>query len=265
MSAADPRPGVFDEHLARHYDQTRGLTQVAMDGVVRLLRQELMRSQPCLEIGIGTGRMALPLAAAGIDMVGVDASLPMLQRLIEKSAGAGQLVALRGDATDLPFADGSFGSGLICHVLHLIPDWERALAELARVVRRPGVILSDLASSEDSGPWRQLRLHFHERAGVIAYSAFGVRDGSQVDEVMGGLGATVRELPAIVDTRTTSAGDLIDRLEMGIHSSNNSLPAEARRRSAEETRSWARHRFGDLGAPIRQEQVLRWRAYDLAS
>lgn len=264
MSAADPRPGVFDEHLARHYDQTRGLTQVAMDGVVRLLRQELMRSQPCLEIGIGTGRMALPLARAGIDMVGVDASLPMLRRLVEK-CGSGQVVALRGDVTDLPFADGSFGSGLICHVLHLIPEWERALAELVRVVRRPGVILSELASAEDGGPWRQLRLHFHQSAGVIAYSGFGVRDGSLVDGVMRGLGATVRELPAIVDTRTTTAGELIDRLEMGVHSSNSSLPGEARRRSAEETRSWARHTFGDLGAPIRQEQVLRWRAYDLAA
>jgi len=42
---------------------------------------------PVLEIGVGTGRLALCLAAVGVDVIGIDTSLPMLQRLAHKRAG----------------------------------------------------------------------------------------------------------------------------------------------------------------------------------
>ena len=45
-----------------------------------LLAAELAGRQPCLEIGVGTGRFALPLRAAGIAMAGTDISGAMLRR-----------------------------------------------------------------------------------------------------------------------------------------------------------------------------------------
>jgi SAM-dependent methyltransferase len=49
---------------------------------------------PVLELGIGTGRVALPLAAAGVDVYGVDASPAMLARLRAKPGGADLPVTL---------------------------------------------------------------------------------------------------------------------------------------------------------------------------
>jgi SAM-dependent methyltransferase len=58
---------------------------------------------PVLELGVGTGRIAVPVAAAGIDVVGVDLSAGMLEVARERAALAGVTVDLRhGDMRDPP-------------------------------------------------------------------------------------------------------------------------------------------------------------------
>jgi SAM-dependent methyltransferase len=51
---------------------------------------------PILELGVGTGRLALPLAARGLHVVGIDASVAMLDRLTAKP-GADRVTTVRGD------------------------------------------------------------------------------------------------------------------------------------------------------------------------
>ncbi len=65
----------------------------------------LADGRPVLELGVGTGRLAVPLAAAGVDVTGVDSSAAMLEILAAKSDA---VTALRADMVDgLP--DGPFG------------------------------------------------------------------------------------------------------------------------------------------------------------
>lgn len=61
---------------------------------------------PVLELGIGTGRLALPLAARGVPVHGVDASAAMVARLRDKPGGAAIPVTIGDMAHDLP--DGPF-------------------------------------------------------------------------------------------------------------------------------------------------------------
>jgi SAM-dependent methyltransferase len=64
---------------------------------------------PVLELGCGTGRISLPLAKAGVDLVGIDRSGPMLARArtrIRRAKLAGRAQLVRGDIRFLPFADG---------------------------------------------------------------------------------------------------------------------------------------------------------------
>jgi len=61
---------------------------------------------PILELGIGTGRLALPLAALGHDVIGVDASPAMLARLQVKP-GAEQVTVLEADMAAPPVAAGT--------------------------------------------------------------------------------------------------------------------------------------------------------------
>jgi SAM-dependent methyltransferase len=75
---------------------------------------ELVRAAgggPVLELGVGTGRLALPLAAAGLEVTGIDVSAAMLDRLRAKP-GADAVTLVQGDmAIDLP--DGPFAVVLV--------------------------------------------------------------------------------------------------------------------------------------------------------
>ena len=77
-----------------------------LDATVRGLAA-LAGSGPVLELGIGTGRLALPLAATGLAVHGVDTSPAMLDRLRAKPGAAGVTTTLGDMAGDLP--PGPFG------------------------------------------------------------------------------------------------------------------------------------------------------------
>src|ERR1700739_4574973 len=62
---------------------------------------DLAKGGTALELGIGTGRVALPLAARGIKVQGLDASLAMIRRIREKPGGEDIRVTL-GDFAGVP-------------------------------------------------------------------------------------------------------------------------------------------------------------------
>jgi SAM-dependent methyltransferase len=100
--------GSYGEHLADQYDDvTAGRTSAANEIVPVLAELALARGGRALELGVGTGRVALPLAEAGVEVVGIDASDAMIERLREKPGGEALRVVL-GDFTDVP-VDESFG------------------------------------------------------------------------------------------------------------------------------------------------------------
>lgn len=73
---------------------------------VRLLAQ-LADGGPALELGVGTGRLAIPLAEAGIDVTGIDHSPKMLDQLRSKPSGQ-RVRAVVGDFTAGPLPGGPF-------------------------------------------------------------------------------------------------------------------------------------------------------------
>ncbi len=101
-----------------------------------------------LDVGGGTGRLALPLAALGHSVTVVEPGLAALADAAAAIAahGAGSPVAapialMHGGAYDLStLADGSFDAALAVEVLCYLEQPERALAEIERVVRPGGVV-----------------------------------------------------------------------------------------------------------------------------
>lgn len=71
---------------------------------------------PVLELGVGTGRLAIPLADRGLPVTGVDSSPAMLDALSAKGAKAGRRVTgVLGDMTDPPVGDSRFAVVLIAY------------------------------------------------------------------------------------------------------------------------------------------------------
>jgi len=87
----------FGEDTAARYDDVpRGDEQVAVDFLA-----QLAGDGPALELAIGTGRIALPLAARGISVHGIDLSPAMVARLKQKPGGD-QIPVTIGDFSEVP-------------------------------------------------------------------------------------------------------------------------------------------------------------------
>ena len=125
------------DRVADRYDETRGLPPTPLAKAIGVLAEEL-QGKRVLEIGVGTGRYAVPLQKSGIEVVGVDIAPKMVARGLEK----GMRDVVFADGARLPFRDGTFDAVTTNHVLHLIPDWRRVLSEAHRVLRPAGVYFS---------------------------------------------------------------------------------------------------------------------------
>ena len=88
----------YGERFADVYDEWYGDVSDAAATVAVLA--ELAEGGSVLELGVGTGRLALPLAARGLDVHGVDASPAMVERLRAKPGGGAVHVTL-GDFADV--------------------------------------------------------------------------------------------------------------------------------------------------------------------
>ena len=94
MSFDDAAAATYEDHLRGDEDETVAFLERLADG------------GPALELAIGTGRIALPLAARGIRVDGIDFSPAMVARLRAKPGGD-QLSVTMGDFAEVP-VDGSY-------------------------------------------------------------------------------------------------------------------------------------------------------------
>lgn len=124
------------DRAAEYYDDTRGFPPGIENDAANLIMQagNLTKSSQILEFGIGTGRIALPLAKHVGAIYGIDLSPAMMLRLRSKQSDE-PIYLVQGDATRLPYPDHSFDAAVGVHILHLIPNWQGVLTELIRVLK----------------------------------------------------------------------------------------------------------------------------------
>jgi SAM-dependent methyltransferase len=115
------------DDIARVYDPW---SRTVVEDVPFYLEEAKRWGGPVLELGVGTGRIAVPIAAAGIEVVGVDLSAGMLEVARETAALAGVELDLRyGDMRDPP-VEGEFPlvTAPFRSLLHMETDGDRRLA-----------------------------------------------------------------------------------------------------------------------------------------
>ena len=104
-----------------------------------------------LDVGCGSGAFLLPLLDAGYQMTGLDYSETILADLREEADGMGlraeALDLWQADARQMPLPDDSFDCVFSFATLYAIPDIERVLAEIARVLRPGGVAFLELGNT----------------------------------------------------------------------------------------------------------------------
>ncbi len=249
------------DQIAERYDATRGYSAEGTARITQILTAEFAKRGRVLEIGIGTGQLALALHAAGVDVMGVDRSVPMLSKVGEKAGGRPPFPLVVGVATEMRFAYGAFDAAYFRWILHLIRGWRDVLTEAIRVVGPGGGIIGEIGGF--AGPKNEVQRHYEELAGVVS-KPIGLpwSDWASLDAHMAALGCEVRLLPSFDDPDRQSLSEFIDATERNIYSWTWNLDEGTRVRYAEETRAWALGRFGDLDA--RQDVFhIEWHAYEV--
>lgn len=250
------------DRAADYYDATRALPDDARNAVTDVLSAELAGRGPCLEIGVGTGRISLPLHERGIQLAGADISEAMMRKLIENAGGTRPFPLLLADATRLPLADEAFGAVLACHVLHLIADWRSALDETMRVLRPGGVFLAAFAgrSGGGTGPyWRQGVREALARHGV-SRDRIGTRSAEDVASHLTGV-ARQRALPPVTVTETLTLRDTVEALENQINSWTWPFSADEMHEVGADIRSWADREGVPLDEQVPATEMITWQAF----
>ena len=101
----------------------------------------VIRGKEVLEIATGPGLLAKHVAPAARRMVAMDYSEGMIREAMKGERPA-NLTFEVADATALPYADDSFDAVLIANALHVMPEPEKALSEIDRVLRLGGVLIA---------------------------------------------------------------------------------------------------------------------------
>lgn len=176
--------------MATVYDKTRIYDASCFAGTLDCITKKFpSRDFPHLfEPGIGTGRIALEFAARGYRVTGVDISqemLDLLQQKIDNMKPVPQVSYRKSDVTGLPFADDFFNIGVAVHFFHLIPEWQKAVDEVLRVLKPEAPL-------------------------ILLYTGYGTEIPSLKDrysELCSGLGFTYER------AGTKNTGELLDYLE----------------------------------------------------
>ncbi|MBW2712243.1 MAG: metalloregulator ArsR/SmtB family transcription factor [Deltaproteobacteria bacterium] len=139
-----------------------GLRKMFNDDALRAraISKLIPRDLTVLEVGTGTGVLALELARLGLKVIAVDHSKGMLEAAETKLIEAGvkdQIDLRQAEADALPLSDGEVDAALAHMVLHYVPNPAAVLREMARVLRPGGqVVIVDFEKHDRE--WMQQEL-----------------------------------------------------------------------------------------------------------
>ena len=155
------------------------------------IRAGLKRDMNILELACGSGQLSLRLSTHVQLWEATDFSENMI-REARKRFCSGRLHFSVQDATNLPYVDSSFDAVVIANALHIMPNPERALSEIRRVLK-PGGLLYAPTFVHGKGAGFRLRMRLLSLAGFRVYSPWTA--GAFVDYISGcGFEVTKTEL-----------------------------------------------------------------------
>jgi ubiquinone/menaquinone biosynthesis C-methylase UbiE len=274
-SSSVPSPGpqslAFDR-AAPLYDATRGYPPAVAEQIGAAII-EAANAQPdtrFLEVGVGTGRIALPLAFRGYDYTGVDISEPMMAKLRAKVAELQQesasaaapirLQLVRADMTALPFPDASFDVAVAVHVFHLVSGWKQAVEEVLRVLRPGGLFLHcwdeslDAAAHEVQDRWVEIVRELGGEVGIV-----GAERRSLVTDYLRERSLPVETLRTVTWEAQESPLDAFEYIAKRIWSRTWLVADDLFAASIRRLESWATNRYGaqyTVPRPKRQQFII---------
>ena len=139
----DPGRGYWERHAKRYDRSTRFLSR-PVPRMLELVTDAARGRARVLEVAAGTGLLTTAIAPVVQQLIATDYAAAMVEQLEVRvrEAGLPNVTCEQADLYDLRFADASFDAVFAANVLHLVPDLERALASLRRVLQPGGLLVA---------------------------------------------------------------------------------------------------------------------------
>lgn len=250
----------FDQAVG-YYDQTRGIPPRIEQWMVGAVHDliDVAPGARLLEIGVGTGRIALPLARRGYRYTGADLSFPMMQALRNKANGV-PIALLRSDVAQLPLRSATFDAVVAVHIFHLVSAWAAAMDEAARVLRPGGVVLHGTTKRDDHQA-SDLRRCMQERANELQPRHDERLTWSGVQAQLAQRFGPPTEYTSPPWTTTRTPQNILDDFRHRTWSATWHLQDDVLHHVVETATAWAQEHYGDLDAPFPVTQRFVWQVY----
>jgi ubiquinone/menaquinone biosynthesis C-methylase UbiE len=255
-------PRVDFSRNAKVFDERHG--SVISSEILRALMEvsELRREARILDLGAGTGRVSVPLARAGWEVVALEPSEGMRSTLREKAFGL-PVVCVAGEGERVPFRSSSFDGVVLARLVYLVHDWRSMLREAIRVSRTNGAVLHEWGNGSADEVWVQIReraRRLFQEAGVAEPFHHGARTEEEVEDFLSSCGFRRAREVRFETKSVMTTGDFLRRIREGEFSYTWEIPAPILGPCLAALEAWTAVRFG-LDSAMAFPREIAWKVY----
>ena len=158
----------FWDKNAGRYDRFMRKDRAAYEEMYALIRP-VVKAKTVLELATGTGLIAKHIVNAAAHIEATDASAEMIAEAKRDNQSAKLHFSVQ-DMFRLPYADKSFDVVIVSNALHIVPQPEKALAEIHRVLRDDGVLIAPTFTHAENSFFGNSKAFLLKLAGFPLYS-----------------------------------------------------------------------------------------------
>ncbi len=158
----------FWDRNAGRYDRFMRKDRAAYETMYGLIRP-VVKGKTVLELATGTGLIAKNIVNAAAHIEASDTSAEMIREAKRRNHSAKLYFSVQ-DMFCLPYADESFEAVIVSNALHIVPQPEKVLAEIHRVLRDDGVLIAPTFTHAGNSFSGKVRAFFMKLAGFPLHS-----------------------------------------------------------------------------------------------
>ena len=158
----------FWDRNAGRYDRFMRKDRAAYEKMYAMLRP-VVKGKTVLELATGTGLIAKNIVSAAAHIEATDASAEMIAEAKRDNHSAKLHFSVQ-DMFCLPYADGSFDAVIVSNALHIVPQPEKALREIRRVLKDDGMLIAPTFTHAGNSFSGKVRAFFMKLAGFPLHS-----------------------------------------------------------------------------------------------
>ena len=164
----------FWDRNAGRYDCFMQKDRRVYEKMYELIRP-VVKDKTVLELATGKGLIAKNIVNAAVHIEATDASSEMITEAKRNNHSAKLYFSVQ-DMFSLPYADKSFDVVIVSNALHIVPQPEKALAEIRRVLKDDGVLIAPTFTHGNSTLQGRIKLFFMKLAGFPLNSRWSSAD-----------------------------------------------------------------------------------------